>query len=217
MATLPAPRNPSRPRGAARREALLVATLRLVGEVGADVITHRRVAEAAGLPLASTTYWFESKEHLLTAALQFAAERDLTRLRESAAPLIADPAAVVTVADVVAVLTTPDGNADADPSGSRGRSSLMTTYTLMLEAARRPALQELSERWTDAYLETIGSLMARAGSRRPADDARLLLAAHDGLTIDRLASGTHHAFDPRPELERLAASLVGATASGEPR
>ena len=34
-----------------------------------------------GLPLASTTYWFQSKEHLLTAALQRAADRDVERLR----------------------------------------------------------------------------------------------------------------------------------------
>ncbi len=69
------------PRGAARREALLDAVLRVVAEVGVDAVTHRRVAEEAGLPLASTTYWFQSKEHLLTAALQSAADRDIERLR----------------------------------------------------------------------------------------------------------------------------------------
>ena len=60
--------SPERPRGAARREALLEAVLRIVADVGPDAVTHRRVAEEAQLPLASTTYWFDSKEHLLTAA-----------------------------------------------------------------------------------------------------------------------------------------------------
>src|SRR5437868_10053474 len=69
-----------RPRGAARREALLEAVLRIVADVGPDAVTHRRVAEEAQLPLASTTYWFDSKEHLLTAALEMAAERDTARL-----------------------------------------------------------------------------------------------------------------------------------------
>ena len=55
--------------------------LRIVADVGVDAVTHRRVAEVAGLPLASTTYWFESKEHLLTAALERAADRDIERLR----------------------------------------------------------------------------------------------------------------------------------------
>lgn len=195
-----------RPRGAARREALLQATLRLLAEVGADAVTHRRVADAAGLPLASTTYWFASKEHLLTAALALAAERDLARLHEAAAALTDRPGAEMTVAEVVAVLAAPS---DAgDPSASRG--SLLATYTLMLEAARRPALQELSRRWTDAYLETFGTLLRRAGSRRSVDDARLLLAAADGLAIDRLAAGADAALDPRPDLERLAAALTEA-------
>ena len=73
-----------RPRGAARREALLEAVLEIVAEVGAEAVTHRRVAEQAQLPLASTTYWFDSKEDLLTAALQLAAERDVARLHELA-------------------------------------------------------------------------------------------------------------------------------------
>ena len=73
--------NTTRPRGAARREALLDAVLQVVADEGVDAVTHRRVADVAGLPLASTTYWFESKEHLLTAALERAAERDIKRLR----------------------------------------------------------------------------------------------------------------------------------------
>ena len=71
-----------RPRGAARREALLEAALVLVAEVGPDAVTHRRVAETAGLPLASTTYWFASKDELLTAAVELAAARDIARISE---------------------------------------------------------------------------------------------------------------------------------------
>src|SRR6202012_2778663 len=70
----------TRPRGAARREALLEATLQVVADTGADAVTHRRVAEVAQLPLASTTYYFDSKEQLLTAARDLAAGRDLARL-----------------------------------------------------------------------------------------------------------------------------------------
>jgi DNA-binding transcriptional regulator YbjK len=195
-----------RPRGAARREALLEATLALLAETGADAVTHRRVAERAGLPLASTTYWFDSKEHLLTQALQYAAEHDKRRLRDAADAILARVGADAqpTVADVVDLVL---GGSGDDPSASRG--SLMAAYALMLEAARRPALQALSQHWSDAYLETVGALMRRAGSPRPADDARLLIAATDGLLIDRLATGAEHTFDPRPELERLAGVLLG--------
>jgi TetR/AcrR family transcriptional regulator, regulator of biofilm formation and stress response len=187
-----------RPRGAARREALLEAVLAIVAEVGAEAVTHRRVAERAGLPLASTTYWFDSKEDLLTAALQLAAERDVARLRELAVTLRErDPLQAV----LDAVLDPVD-----EPSS---RASLMAAYALLLEAARRPALQELARRWTDAYLETIGELLTRAGSPRPREDARLILSAADGLLLEQLATGDTH--DPRPALARLVHILIGSS------
>lgn len=186
-----------RPRGPARREALLEAVLEIVADVGAEAVTHRRVAEQAQLPLASTTYWFDSKEDLLTAALALAAERDVARLHELADRLRErDPleAVLATVLDPI-----------DEPSS---RASLMATYALLLEAARRPALQELARRWTDAYLETIGELLQRAGSARLREDAQLILAAADGLLLEQLAAGD--AEDPRPALARLVHILIGA-------
>jgi TetR/AcrR family transcriptional regulator, regulator of biofilm formation and stress response len=192
---------PKRPRGAARRELLLEAVLTIVGEVGADAVTHRRVAEVAQLPLASTTYWFDSKDDLLTAALELAAERDVARLRELTQELCdVDP--VTGAAAVDAAVT-----AVVDPLDEQtSRASLMATYALLLEAARRPSLQELARRWTDAYLETIGTLLHRAGSHDPRGDARLLLAAADGLLLEQLASGEDE--DPRPALRRLTTALL---------
>jgi DNA-binding transcriptional regulator YbjK len=186
-----------RPRGAARREALLEAVLEIMAEVGAEAVTHRRVAEQAQLPLASTTYWFDSKEDLLTAALELAAERDVARLHELADQLRErDP--------VEAVLATVLDPVD-EPSS---RASLLATYALLLEAARRPALQELARRWTDVYLETIGELLDRAGSARPREDARLILSAADGLLLEQLTAGD--AEDVRPALGRLIHILIGS-------
>jgi len=153
-----------------------------------DAVTHRRVAEVARLPLASTTYWFESKEHLLTAALERAAERDIERLR--------------------AFLREPPGGA-ADPLGlvvGAILGWLLATYALVLEAARRPALRDVTTRWTEAYLEALKPLLAAAGSQDPLADAELLLAAGDGLLLEKLASGD--ASDLAPRLRRLARALV---------
>jgi DNA-binding transcriptional regulator YbjK len=170
-----------------------------VAEVGADAVTHRRVAEVADLPLASTTYWFDSKEQLLTAALERAAERDIARLHSylnQTAERGLDPLAVA----VGAIL---------DPvaeSGQASRGSLLATYALLLEAARRPALRAVTSRWTDAYLEALGRLLALAGSHDPRSDAVVLLAAADGLLVEQLASGAD--WDPAPRLRRLAVALV---------
>jgi DNA-binding transcriptional regulator YbjK len=196
------PQGPTRrPRGAARREALLEAVLKIVGEVGADAVTHRRVAEVADLPLASTTYYFESKEHLLTAALELAAERDIARLNEIVVQRDADSdpidLAVAAVIDPV----------DETMAGRRG--SLIANYALLLEAARRPVLQSVARRWTDAYLGALARLLEAAGSSNPAADAQLLIAAADGLLIEQLATGA--GGEPSPRLRRLATALVART------
>lgn len=189
-----------RPRGAARREALLEATLRIVADTGADAVTHRRVAEVAQLPLASTTYYFDSKEELLTAALELAAERDMARLHAIADDRRRLPASPD---DAVAAAMGPSGE-EHDPAA--GRTSLLASYTLLLEAARRPALQALTRRWTDAYLTTISELLQRAGSAAPDEDAQVLLAAADGMLIAQLSTGKP--ADPRPQLQRLARMLT---------
>lgn len=170
-----------------------------MAEVGADAVTHRRVAQVADLPLASTTYWFESKEDLLTAALERAADRDIARLQvvlDQAPETPSDPIELA----VDAILDPSDEPAQAD------RGSLVACYALVLEAARRPALRAVNDRWTDAYLEALARLLALAGSRDAAGDAALLLAAADGLVIERLAAG--EAFELGPQLRRLATALV---------
>jgi DNA-binding transcriptional regulator YbjK len=194
----------ARPRGVARREALLEAVLRIVAETGADAVTHRRVAEIAGLPLASTTYWFDSKEHLLTAALELAAQRDTARLLAQAAQLQDDHGGLTWVhAAVDLIIDPPDGDLQAS------RGSLMATYALLLEAARRPALRDVARRWTEVYLVTLGQLLERAGSAHPRQDAELLLGAADGLLIGQLAAG--ETSDLRPPLRRLAVALLTAS------
>lgn len=203
MLTSPPTSTPTaaRPRGTARREALLDAVLRVVADVGVDAVTHRRVAEVAGLPLASTTYWFDSKEHLLTAALERAADRDIARLRAFLGETLGQAPDPVGLA-VAAILGPNEG------SGPGSRGWLLATYALMLEAARMPALRDVTMRWTDAYLEAIPPLLAAAGSRHPRSDAELLLAAADGLLVEQLA--TDDASDLAPRLRRLADALVKA-------
>jgi TetR/AcrR family transcriptional regulator, regulator of biofilm formation and stress response len=199
----PAGGTANRVRGAARREALLEAVLRIVAEIGPDAVTHRRVAEEANLPLASTTYYFESKEHLLTAALDLAADRDTHRLLAETSALLGQDSVSADAAleGAVAVIADP-----LEEGFEQGRGSLIATYRLLLEGARRPAMQAIAARWSEVYLLALGQLLERGGSAAPRADAELLLCAVDGLIVEELASSASN--DPRPRLRRLVHALV---------
>ncbi len=197
MSSVATTRSATRPRGAARRTALLDAVLRVVADAGPEAVTHRRVAEAAKLPLASTTYWFSSKDELLAAALELAAERDIARLRTHAAELDTDDVEEALVALLVGPL---------ERELRHGRGSLVASYSLWFEATRRPALQELAQRWTDAYLEAAVTLLRRAGTADPEGDAHLLVATVDGLTMHQLAGGADGQL--RPRMQRVVAALL---------
>src|SRR3954452_23750675 len=78
------------PKGERRRAALVEAAAKLLAEGGFDAVRHRAVAERAGLPLASTTYYFDSLEDLVTAAVEHHSNAELAAGRRRLGGL-ADP------------------------------------------------------------------------------------------------------------------------------
>jgi DNA-binding transcriptional regulator YbjK len=69
-----------RARGAASRQAIVEAAGRVVVASGLAAVTHRAVAEEAGVPLARTTYHFPTVEALLRAVQRHLTERFDVRL-----------------------------------------------------------------------------------------------------------------------------------------
>lgn len=194
----------SAPRGEARRAHLLEAALRIVARTGPDALTHRRLAEEAGLPLAATTYWFASKQELVAEAYALAAARDVARIEAVAAEVARD--GLEGGDDLAARLA-----ALAAHELHGGRSGLIASYALWLEAARRPELRETARAWTAAYLALAATMLAATGSRAPEADAHLVVAVLDGLLLEQLARG-EPAFEQdvlRPALERLVRALLG--------
>jgi DNA-binding transcriptional regulator YbjK len=187
------------PRGEARRALILETTLRILGEEGPAAVTHRRVATEAGLPLAATTYWFASKDELLAEACRLAAERDAARLRKVAGDLRAS--ASPDIAGTLTDLLTAEL--------AETRSMLIAFYALWLEAARRPALREVGDEYTAMYHATVRDILAAAGSASPDVDARVLVAAIDGVVLEQLAAGSPDpAAAMRPVLERVVTALL---------
>src|SRR3954454_18644458 len=54
----------------------------ILRRAGRQAVTHRAVAEEAGVPLGSTTYYFDSRDDLLRQALEHVAASEVERYRE---------------------------------------------------------------------------------------------------------------------------------------
>jgi TetR/AcrR family transcriptional regulator, regulator of biofilm formation and stress response len=190
------------PKGAARREHILRATLELIGEHGPDAVTHRAVAERAGLPLSATTYWFDSKEELLQETLLLAAREEVERLEQLVLDLAPrDLSPTVWAREISAALWE---DLEAEPARP------VAFYEFVLEAARRPALRDEVARWEMAQLRLAEVGLRAAGSSDPETDAMLVVATITGLVLAQLGS-PHERFEQdvlRPALERLFVRLT---------
>jgi TetR/AcrR family transcriptional regulator, regulator of biofilm formation and stress response len=190
------------PRGAARREAIIRAALALIGERGPDAVTHRAVAQRAGLPVSATTNWFESKEQLLQEAFLLAAREEVARVEGvviDLAPRELDAGAWA--AAVAAALAT-----DLEDNPTRH----VAFTELVLEGTRRPWLREEVGRWEDAWLRLAEMGLRAVGSTEPVADARLVVGAITGMMLGQLANPQPNFEDEvfRPALERLFTLLT---------
>jgi DNA-binding transcriptional regulator YbjK len=193
------PATPTPPRGEARRAAITEAALAVIARVGPDGLTHRLVAAEAGLPLAATTYWFASKEDMVRAALQHAAERDLEHVEA-----LRGASRAWTKATLAGHLA-----AFVEESCTARRDSAVVDCALWVEALRRPDLQPVAQRWVEAYTDVLGEVLRNAGAPGTPDDAELLGAAIDGMISHELvAPGPFDRAAVTARLERLVSALA---------
>jgi DNA-binding transcriptional regulator YbjK len=196
-------------KGARRREEILRATLRLIGERGADAVTHRAVAEAAGVPLSATTYYFASKEQLLEQALLLAAREETERVERLVLELA--PLSLSVDEWAAAVGGQLAGDVSADPAKH------VALFELGLEATRREPLRAEMQRWQDAHLRLAEMGCRAIGSDQPEVDAQVIVATLTGLMLQQLAGGRDD-FEVavmRPTLERLFGQLAGQALSAK--
>jgi DNA-binding transcriptional regulator YbjK len=186
---------------AGRREQILEAALRVIGRSGREAITHRAVAEEAGVPLGSTTYYFDSRDDLLGQALEHVARTEAERhvrlgveFRTAETPRqLADMLLEQLIFEI------------------KDRDAYVAEYELWLVASRRPDLREPATAWCDAVQLAVAGAMERLGSSDPAADASLIVAAVDGLGERLLAredDPAEAAREFRSQLRRLIERLV---------
>jgi DNA-binding transcriptional regulator YbjK len=158
------------------REAIVVATVRIVGREGVAAVTHRRVAGEAQVSLSSTTWHFATKHDILQAALQWTARREVGRIAQISLRL---------------------GDADSDPSAwaeeladwligqvTEEREVAIALYRLQIELLGSPGARDVHREWGRG-LRALGE-HAVQGSGTPDLDLRLIVSALDGLRLSVL-------------------------------
>ena len=158
-------------RGERRRQAILEAALRLISQHGVGALTHRAVAEEAGVPLASTTYYFDSLDELLEGALQLFVDEEATRLTTLAERLEGQELPPVEIARLF--------QAELEPDAAQ--------FELYVETARRPSLREVARSSIEMYARVAATALSAAGLDEPAIDPRAFVALFDGYGLHRIA------------------------------
>jgi TetR/AcrR family transcriptional regulator, regulator of biofilm formation and stress response len=184
-----------------RREEILDATLRVIGRDGRESVTHRAVAEEAGVPLGSTTYYFDSRDDILGQALEHVAAQEVERYGRLGDELRSVKSARELADRLVSELV----------AAAEDRTAYIAEYELWLEAGRRPELREAAQSWCDAEQRSIAGALENLGSTDPRADASLVVAALDGLgerLLGREADPAEAAKELLPELRRLIERLV---------
>lgn len=193
-------------KGERRREDLLRATLRVIGARGADAVTHRAVAQEAGVSLSATTYYFESKDELVEQTFLLAAREETERLQGLVLELAPQSLSVDQWAAAVSAQLAADVEEDPDKH--------VALFELGLEATRNQALRGDLQRWQEAHLRLAEMGCRAVGSSDPALDARIVVAALTGLMLEQLAGGGADFGEAvmRPTLARLFERLADAGA-----
>jgi DNA-binding transcriptional regulator YbjK len=166
---------PDPPRGEERRRLILRATLRVIADDGLGSVTHRRVAEVAGIPFSSITYWYSSRAELISAAFRNYLD-DITAFLDDLESEFSGRGA----GDLLDFLVELSRREFSDPNMVRAE------YELILAAAREPELARMLVAWERLAIGRLAELLEALGAPRPVEAARTVLHLMRGNDLDRL-------------------------------
>ena len=124
---------------------------------GFEAVRHRAVAEKAGLPLASTTYYFASLDDLVTAAVERTCRDELDEVRSGLDALPPTPAPSPRWSSCCS--TSCSGARPAQ----RGLDAVLLRYEQLVGSGRRPYLAPLMRATRDEFDALLLAILARAG------------------------------------------------------
>jgi len=177
--------------GTDRRTRIADAVITVLAERGSRGLTHRAVDEEAGLPMGSTSYYHRSRAELLHAAVPRLAELDSGNLPRK--PTVSLRDALVTILD--------------RSLRGAGYTRTLARYELVLEASRRPRLQEDLASGTEQLLSLLTDQFDELRAADGASRARDVLAFLDGLMLAQVTSPAERRRTPA-ELEAAITRFV---------
>lgn len=176
------------PKGERRRYALVSAAAELLREGGFEAVRHRAVARKAGLPLASTTYYFSSLDDLVTRAVEHIGMLEVAQLRARVAALSRRRRSAERTVDVLVDLLVGDGSA------SQLTEQLISRYERYIACVRLPALRGIQQRNLRQRAEAVAEALERSGRSAHIGLVSALICAADGAVVSALVDERR---DPR--------------------
>ncbi|MDV8067225.1 TetR family transcriptional regulator [Rhodococcus sp. IEGM 1366] len=163
-----------------RRQLIGACAVTIIAEHGPRALTHRAVDAALGIPQGSTSYYFRTREALLTAAVQHIVERSQSTFDELL-ETNSDPATLIAryLGDLL----------------SRRRNELIARYALLPETRSN---RELHDALAQSLFSTAKAqeIFVRHGVKNPESAAADLVSLLEGLIFDRCigarSTHTHH-------------------------
>jgi len=146
-----------------RRERLVAAAIEVMEKHGVAALSHRRMAAAAGVPLATTTYYFSSLEDIMCAALEEIIEREQSRVRAHFANI---PAGTSLARQMAAF---------ACDAVNKRRSMASLSTELYAAAMRYEKVREIAVGWNTMCEELIRSQVGRERARAAVGAANWLM------------------------------------------
>ncbi|WP_434452221.1 TetR/AcrR family transcriptional regulator [Lentzea sp. E54] len=186
------------PKGERRRQALVEAASELLVEGGFDAVRHRAVAERAGLPLASTTYYFDSLDELITAAVELHGRTELASCRERLATISDQLSDADVLVELVLDLLVGQDVTDTE--------TMLLRYERLVATGRRPYLRPLMHVLSTELHELIADIFARSGRDITPDRVEELIALVDGTMVNAF-------IELKPDPRGVAARMLRSALS----
>ena len=184
-----------------RREVLLDAAIRVLGERGVRALTHRAVDGEAGLATGSTANYFPAREALLEAIVDRVSELERQRFDELAVEVVP-----VTPVDLGRAMAGWVQEATGD-----FRALTLARYAVLLEAGTNPRIRRRLAETGDRVNAWFANWLRQIGSADTDRDVHVLGNYITGLMLHQLAMPDPR-FDPAEEIVALLESAAGRQA-----